>query len=153
MKIPAVLLVCAAALPMVADEGMWLFNQFPKDQVKKAYSFEVTGQFLDNLRLASLRIGGSSGSFVSPTRLVLTHRGAVAECIAKLSTPRKDYVKEGFYAANLAGELPCPGLEASVLVAMEDVTSQVKEPPKETTKSAKGAPSEKASDTLAKRNE
>jgi hypothetical protein len=59
MKIPGVLLLCALTLPMAADEGMWLFNQFPKDQVKKAYSFDVTDQFLDNLRLASLRIGAA----------------------------------------------------------------------------------------------
>src|ERR1035441_4422332 len=128
MKIPGVLLVCALTLPMAADEGMWLFNQFPKDQVKKSHSFEVTDQFLDNLRLASLRIGANSGSLVSANGLILTDRGAVADCIAKLNSPQHDYDKDGFYAATEAAELPCPGLEASVLAGLEDVTSQVKEP-------------------------
>jgi hypothetical protein len=43
MRIPGVLLACVLALPMVADEGMWLFSQFPKEQVKRSYNFEVTG--------------------------------------------------------------------------------------------------------------
>jgi len=137
---------------VAADEGMWLFNQFPKDAVKKAYGFEVTDQFLEDLRLASLRIGGSSGSFVSAGGLVLTDRGAVADCIAKLGTPEHDYVKQGFYAAAQTEERPCPGLEAEVLVGMEEVTGQVKEPTKETPKNAKAAPGEKPSETLAKRS-
>ena len=131
MKIPGVLLACALAVPLVADEGMWLFNQFPKDQVKKTYSFEVSDELLENLRLATLRIGGSSGSFVSPQGLVLTNRGA-ATCAGT----------ETFYAAAQSAEKACPGLEASVLLGMEDVTSQVKEPPKETPKGAKAAPVE-----------
>jgi hypothetical protein len=116
---------------MVADEGMWLFSQFPKEQVKRSYNFEVTGQFLENLRLASLRIGPNAGSLVSPSGLILTDRAAVADCAAK----------DGFYAATQAEELRCPGLEASVLVGLEDVTAQVKESPpaKEAPKSVKAA--------------
>src|ERR1035441_6675029 len=79
MKIPGVLLVCALALPVLADEGMWLCNEFPKDAVKKAYGFEVTDAFLENLRLATLRIGGSSGSFVSAGGVVLTHPWAAPQ--------------------------------------------------------------------------
>ena len=53
----------AALLPapaIFADEGMWPYNQFPKDKVA------VTTEFLDNLRLASVQVAGGSGSFVSP---------------------------------------------------------------------------------------
>jgi hypothetical protein len=153
MKIPGVLLACALALPILGDEGMWLFNEFPKDAVKKAYSFEVTDAFLESLRLATLRIGGSSGSFVSAGGLVLTNREAVANCVAKLSTPEHDYVKDGFYAPAGSDERACASLEASVLVSLEDVTSQIKEPVKEAPKNAKAAAvAEKAADTLAKRN-
>ena len=132
MRIPPVLLVSALALPLAADEGMWLFNQFPKDQVKKSYNFEVTDEFLENLRLASLRIGANAGSFVSSNGLILTDRSTVADCAAP----------DGFYAASQSAELPCPGLEASVLVALEEVTSQVKE-------ASKNA---KAPEVLQKRN-
>ena len=154
MKIPGVLLVCALALPVLADEGMWLFNEFPKDAVKKAYGFEVTDAFLENLRLATLRIGGSSGSFVSAGGLVLTNRWAVANCVAKLATPEHDYVKDGFYAVAGSDEGTCAGLEASVLVGLEDVTGQIKEPVKEAPKNAKPVvvTEKAAAETLAKRN-
>jgi hypothetical protein len=155
MRIPAILLICALTLPIAADEGMWLFNQFPKDQVKKSYNFDVTGQFLDDLRLASVKIGANAGSFVSASGLILTDRSAVADCVAKLATPQHDYVKDGFYGAAQTDEVQCPGLEANVLVALEDVTSQIKEaaPAKEAPKNLKTAAiAEKANDVVQKRN-
>lgn len=156
MKIPGLLLVCALALPILGDEGMWLFNEFPKDAVKKAYTFDVTDGFLDSLRLATLKIGGFSGSFVSDGGLLLSNREAVANCVAKLNTPDHDYIKDGFYAASATDERACPGLEASALVALEDVTSQIKEPAKEAPKNAKPVPAaaaeKAATEALAKRN-
>jgi len=155
MKIPGILLVFALAVPVAADEGMWLFNQFPKEQVKKSYNFDVPDQFLKNLRLASLRIGTNAGSFVSANGLILTDRAAVADCVTKLKSAQQDYQKDGFYAAAQADELPCPGLEASVLVDLEDVTSQVKEvaPAKEAPKNIKAAAAaEKTADAMQKRN-
>ena len=60
----AIVLLSSLALPVAADEGMWLFNQCPKGRLKQKYSFDVSDGFLDHLRLSSLRIGGGSGSFV-----------------------------------------------------------------------------------------
>jgi hypothetical protein len=130
------IVVVAMVLPAGADEGMWLFNQFPKDAVQEKYNFAVTQEFLDNLRLASARIpGGSasfgSASFVSPMGLLLTNQHLILGCLAKLSTPGHDYRKDGFYASTQSAELKCDGLEASVLTAMEDVTAKVKAAAKE----------------------
>ncbi|HYW44370.1 MAG TPA: S46 family peptidase [Bryobacteraceae bacterium] len=127
MKFRGIGVLCLLALPLLADEGMWLFNQFPKDQVKSKYNFDVTGEFLDNLRLASLRIGGGSGSFVSPDGLMFTNHRLTVDCISKAGSAQHDYLKDGFYAAGRADELKCPGLEASVLLSLEDITQQVKE--------------------------
>jgi hypothetical protein len=102
------------ALPLAADEGMWPFNRFPKDQVKAQYGFEVTDGFLDRLRLASLRIGAGSGSFVSPKGLVSTSYRVAADCLAKTGT-------ESFYAAAESDEAPCPGLAAEVLQKIDEV--------------------------------
>jgi len=143
MRFRGLAFLCALALPAVADEGMWLFNQFPKDQVKEKYSFEVSDQFLENLRLASMRIGGASGSLVSPNGLIFTNHHVASDCISKVSSSQRDYVKDGFYAATGQAELRCPDLEANVLVGMEDVTTQVKD-------AAKG--SAKATEALQKRN-
>ena len=136
MRFRRLLFLCALALPAVADEGMWLFNQFPKDQVKEKYGFEVADQFLENLRLASLRIGGGSGSFVSPKGLVFTDHRVASDCILKISSSQHDYVKDGFYAATRQQELQCPDLEANVLAGMEDVTSQVTDAAKDGVKAA-----------------
>jgi hypothetical protein len=114
----AVALLCTLALPAAADEGMWLFNQFPKDAVLQKHKFEVTDEFLNNLRLASAQLGGASASFVSPNGLLLTNQHVIASCIPDL--------KAGFYAASAAAEIRCPSLEAAVLVHIEEVTPQVK---------------------------
>jgi hypothetical protein len=124
-------MVLAIVLPAAADEGMWLFNQFPKDAVQEKYNFAVTPAFLDNLRLASARIPGGSASFVSSAGLLLTNQHLISGCLAKLSTPAHDYRKEGFYASTQSAELKCDGLEASVLTAMENVTAKVKAAAKE----------------------
>lgn len=142
MKPGRLALVCALALPLAADEGMWLFNRFPTDTVKQKYNFEVTARFLENLRLASLRIGGGSGSFVSPDGLIFTNHHVAGDCIAKLGSARHDYMRDGFAAPSPSGELPCPDLEADVLVAMEDVSQAVKDA---------GAAAARPADAVAKR--
>ena len=117
MKHKAILLVWMCGPPAAADEGMWLYQQFPKEAVQQKYGFEATSQFLDHLRLASVRIGGGSGAFVSPRGLLITDRHLVSGCVAR---------QDSFYAAAETDELRCTGLEASVLVKIEDVTKQVK---------------------------
>ena len=44
-----------AAKRAQADEGMWLYNAFPKEKVKAAYGFEPSQQWLDHVRLSSVR--------------------------------------------------------------------------------------------------
>ena len=100
MRLRGILLVCALALPVVADEGMWLFNQFPKGQLKQKYNFDVTDDFLEHLRLSSVRVGGGSGSFVSPNGLIFTNHHVASDCIAKLGNAQHDYMKDGFAAAS-----------------------------------------------------
>jgi hypothetical protein len=109
-----------------ADEGMWPFNQPPREQIKKAYGFQLTDAFLEHLRLASVRFNnGGSGSFVSPQGLLFTNHHVGADCIQKVSSKEHDYMAEGFYAATPAEEKPCPDLELNVLLRIEDVTAQV----------------------------
>ena len=93
-------------------------------------------ELLDNLRLASVRVGGGSGSFVSDHGLLLTNQHLVSGCLAALSTTPHDFVKDGFYAAAQADELRCAGLEAAVLQSIDDVTAQVRSAAKEGTPAA-----------------
>src|ERR1700746_2274110 len=110
-----------------ADEGMWLYNEAPKDKIRAKYGFDVTQQWLDHVRLSSVRFNnGGSGSFVSPDGLTFTNHHVGAVCVQQLSTRGPDYIKEGFYAKAQADEAKCPDLELNQLVAIDDVTSQVK---------------------------
>jgi hypothetical protein len=112
----------------LADEGMWTFNNVPRAEIKKKYGFEVTDEWLKNVRLASVRFNnGGSGSFVSPSGLVLTNYHIVEDIVAEVSTPEKDYAKEGFVAKTRAEEIKAPSLELNVLMGIEDVTARVNE--------------------------
>ena len=121
-------LILALATPLaLADEGMWLYNAFPKDRVQKQYGFLATQEWLDHLQLSSVRFNnGGSGSFVSADGLAFTNHHVGADCIGKLSTSGTDYMKTGFYAKTQAEEAKCPDLELNVLTGIEDVTAKIK---------------------------
>ena len=111
-----------------ADEGMWLFDHFPKEQIAKTYGFTVTGDFLGHLERASVRFNnGGSGSFVSARGLLFTNHHVGQDCIQKLSTAEHDYMANGFSSANDAGEKACPDLEVDALLSTADVTAKVNE--------------------------
>src|SRR5215470_6299330 len=100
-----------------ADEGMWTFNNVPKNEIKRRYGFEVSDAWLKKVQLASVRFNnGGSGSFVSPDGLVLTNHHIAADTLQKLSTAGKDYMKDGFYAPTRDREARAPDLELNVLI-------------------------------------
>jgi hypothetical protein len=90
------------------------------------YHFQPTAAWLDHLQKASVRFNsGGSGSFVSADGLVMTNHHVGADCLAKISTQEKDYMKTGFEARSGAEEPKCVDLELNVLMSIEDVTSRV----------------------------
>ena len=107
-----------------ADEGLWLFEAFPKQRLAARYGVQLSDELLDRLRLASLRVG-ASGSFVSPDGLIFTNHHVALDCLQKLSTAEQNYVVNGFWAPTQADEKPCPDLEANQLVRIQDVTQRV----------------------------
>src|SRR5256886_9662606 len=110
-----------------ADEGMWPFNNVPRAEIKKKYGFDVTDEWLRKVQLASVRFNnGGSGSFVSPNGLVLTSYHIVEDIVGELSTPQKDYAKDGFVAQTQADEKKIDGLELNELISIEDVTKRVR---------------------------
>lgn len=120
-------LLLLANVPLFrADEGMWTFDNPPLKQWKERYSFEPTEEWLDKLRLASVRLSdGGSASFVSPNGLIITNQHVADGQLAKMSTKDKDYVKGGFYARTRAEEVKAADLEANILDSYDDVTGRV----------------------------
>src|SRR3989442_13183342 len=126
--VPMIILLLFAfgATIAVADEGMWTFDNPPAKQLKEKYNFTPTEQWLDHIRLSSVRFNdGGSGSFVSPNGLVITNHHVALGQLQKISSAQKDYVKNGFYAKTQAEEVKSPDLELNVLVSMENVADRI----------------------------
>src|SRR5262245_1912733 len=88
----ASLMSAISVAPMLADEGMWLVNDPPRELLRKKYGFEIGAAWLERVQKASVRFNnGGSGGFVSPDGLVLTNHHIGADCLQKLSPKDKDY--------------------------------------------------------------
>ncbi|MHB8860777.1 MAG: S46 family peptidase [Pirellulaceae bacterium] len=109
-----------------ADEGMWLFNDLPGDQLEAKYNFRPTAEWADHLMKASVRFNsGGSASFVSSQGLVLTNHHVGADTLYKISTPKANYSQDGFYARTHEEEIRAPDMELNQLISVEDVTQSV----------------------------
>lgn len=140
------LLGLAVSFPVAryADEGMWTFDNPPLKLWKEKYGFTPTQQWLDHLRLSTVRVNtGATGAIVSPDGLIMTNQHVGRDSVSKLSTAENDYVRNGFYAGTRQGELKCKDTEITLLTSYLNVTDRVQA-------AAKGAPSLKDAD-LARR--
>jgi hypothetical protein len=118
-------LILALIVPARADEGLWLFDKAPRELALKDHGFAMSQDWLDHLRLSSVRFGGASASFVSPDGLVLTNHHVGRGLVQNLSTAERDLMKTGFYARTRSEEPKCPGVELRVLTEIVDVTDRV----------------------------
>ena len=117
--------LCLSAA-VVADEGMWTYDNFPTAKMRAKYGWAPDAAWLEHAQLASIRLTlGCSASLVSSDGLVMTNHHCARDCISELSDAQHDYVAKGFYAAAAAEEKKCPAMEANQLIQISDVTKQM----------------------------
>ncbi len=127
-------------IPLVfADDGMWTFDNPPLKQWKERYNFEPSKEWMDRLRLASVKFPGASGVFVSPNGLIATNHHVASGFIERLSTKERDLLKNGFYAKTQAEELKVPDGNVSILESYDNVTERVHNAAKSGTSDADSA--------------
>lgn len=124
--VPALLVLAAGGLRAArAEEGMWLLNSPPTAEIRRTTGVELSPAWLLKMQRSAVKFDTSSGSLVSSDGLVMTNHHVGSDSIAKLSTPERDLLKDGFYAATRDQELRCPDLEVKILWDILDVTDRV----------------------------
>jgi hypothetical protein len=113
------------SLPLPADEGMWTLENFPAARVLDEYGVTIDRAWLERVRDATTRLGGCTGSFVSPQGLILTNHHCVSRCLGQLSSAEEDVSARGFLAASPEQEAPCTSDHVLVLKETEDITAQI----------------------------
>ena len=116
-----------------ADEGMWIpmFLQELNEDEMKAMGMKINVEEIYSINQASMKDAiilfgrGCTGEIVSDQGLMLTNHHCGYGKIQAHSSIENDYLTHGFWAMNQREELPNPGLEASILVYMKDVTNEV----------------------------
>ncbi|MCC7015147.1 MAG: S46 family peptidase [Planctomycetes bacterium] len=122
----AALYLAPVALAARADEGMWLINRPPLEQMKAKYGFEATPEWLEHVQRSCVRVStGGSGSIVSADGLVMTNHHVASDILEKLSSKERNLLETGFYAKTAAEEQKCPDLHLDVLWKIDDVTERV----------------------------
>jgi hypothetical protein len=106
---------------------MWTFENAPLDYFEEAYDFRPSQEWLDHVRMASLRLPNCTASFVSSDGLVVTNHHCARESTSSVSGEGESLLDDGFYAATMAEERHVPDLYIDQMILMEDVTAQVRE--------------------------
>jgi hypothetical protein len=123
----AIGLVLAIALsgPALCDEGMWTFDHFPAEAVKKSYGVDITPAWLDHVRLSTVRLTNCTAAFVSPNGLMITNHHCLESCLGELSSKEDSLMERGFMAAERSAERRCATQLGDVLVSTENITAAV----------------------------
>jgi len=116
-----------------ADEGMWLLPLLKQLNIEamQQKGFKLTAEDIYNVNNSSLKDaiiifgGGCTGEIISDKGLILTNHHCGYGAIQQHSTPKNDYLADGFWAKTMEEEIPTPGLTATFLVRLEDVTTQI----------------------------
>lgn len=133
MKFLKILVLFITIQVSAQQGGMWipsLLQGMNEDEMQSLGS-KLSAEDIYSVNSSSLKDaighfnGGCTSEVISPKGLLLTNHHCGYGQIQSHSSLENDYLKDGFWAMNLAEELPNEGLYVEFIVRIEDVTKQV----------------------------
>lgn len=123
------LVICLLPLPLQAAEGMYPINAIHQLDLPAA-GLEIPVSEIynpDSLSLVSaiVKLGGCTGSFVSPQGLILTNHHCAFYAAQAASDAEHDYLHDGFIARTRAEEIPAQGFTVRITEAYRDISAEL----------------------------
>jgi hypothetical protein len=118
---------------VMAGGGMWLPHLLKQlnEAEMQSLGMKLSAEDIYSVNQSSLKDaivsfgGGCSSEIISPKGLLLTNHHCGYGQIQSHTTLENNYLRDGFWAKTLADELPNPGLTATLIVRIEDVSKWV----------------------------
>ncbi len=133
-----VLLFVVSAIMLIpasvkADEGMWflMFIERLNHRDMQKMGLQLTAEEIYSINNHSLKDaivqfnGGCTAEMISKEGLVLTNHHCGYDAIAELSSAEKNYLKDGYWAANRKEELKPSSLFVRFFVRMDDCSKRI----------------------------
>ena len=116
-----------------ADEGMWflMFIERLNHRDMEKMGLQLTSEEIYSINHHSLKDavvqfnGGCTAEVISKDGLVLTNHHCGYDAIAELSSAEKNYLKDGYWAANKKEEMKPSNLYVRFFVRMDDVSKRI----------------------------
>src|SRR5258706_4035136 len=117
----------------IASDGMWLPLLLEKlnEKEMKSLGMKISAKDIYSVNSGSLKdaivsFGGfCTGEVISSKGLVLTNHHCGFDAIQNHTTIENNYIRDGFWAKNYGEELTNPGLYATFIIRIEDVTKTI----------------------------
>ncbi|AFL81456.1 Peptidase S46 [Aequorivita sublithincola DSM 14238] len=128
------LLFIFLSVPLFAQQGgMWIPSLLEgmNESEMTNLGMKMTAKDIYDVNNASLKDavphfnGGCTSEVISNQGLLLTNHHCGYSQIQSHSSLENDYLEDGFWAMNLKEELPNPGVTATFIVKIEDVTTKI----------------------------
>ncbi|PZR23100.1 MAG: peptidase S46, partial [Flavobacterium psychrophilum] len=132
-KIILFLTMSLMVLPMRADEGMWflMFIERLNHRDMQKMGLQLTSEEIYSINHSSIKDaivqfnGGCTAEIISNQGLVLTNHHCGYDAIAEVSTPKDNYLRDGFWAKDKKSEIKPNSLYVRFFVRMDDVSKRI----------------------------
>ncbi len=124
---------CSFIIKGFADEGMWLPQLLAalNEKEMKKMGMKINASDIYNINKGSLKdaivsFGGfCTAEVISDKGLLLTNHHCGFDAIQNHSSLQNNYIRDGFWAYNTGQEIQNPGLFATFIISIDEVTTTV----------------------------